>query len=68
LDIENNFLNWIPDGISALKKLKYLNLKRNEIIKIPSFNRMPNLKFLDISENPELRNKPDLRKSVVIIP
>lgn len=52
LDLSFNNIPYLPDGISKLTKLTYLNLRRNKLRKLPeSFKDLKNLVELDLSEN-----------------
>lgn len=53
LDLGNNGLHNLPDGIGSLVSLQHLNLYNNKLEDLPnSFANLKSLKWLDLKKNP----------------
>ena len=56
LDLEDNFLEFLPSNIRSLQELKYLNAARNRIIDIPlELCLLKNLRKLNLERNKLIR-------------
>ncbi|NJL14678.1 MAG: leucine-rich repeat domain-containing protein [Microscillaceae bacterium] len=53
LSLEHNHLIDLPTSLVRLQKLESLNLRANQLSVFPEvLQKLPNLRFLDLSQNP----------------